>query len=139
MTGWVLDSSLALAWGLPDESSPRAERFLESLPPDAKLWVPSLWWYEVSNALLVAQRRKRLSEAEGARLIELCRRLPLETDTASGPETLWRFKTIAFEHGLSAYDAAYLELAERRELSLASLDSALVRAARKAGVPVTAS
>lgn len=134
MRGWVLDSSLALAWGLPDESSPGAERFLEGLSSQDELWVPALWWYEVANALLTAQRRKRLSEADSLRLVELYRGLPTQTDFASGPEALWRFRTLAHEHGLSAYDAAYLELAGRRELALASLDRRLIAAARRVGV-----
>lgn len=60
----MLDCSAALAWALPDESSAKADDFLESLEPDDKLWVPALWWYELSNALVVAQYRQRLTEAE---------------------------------------------------------------------------
>lgn len=136
MSGWVLDSSFALAWGLPDETSARAESFLEKLGDKDRLWVPALWWYEVANALLVAQRRERVSEADCLRIAELYRSLPLETDIVPGPEALWRFRTLAQEHGLSAYDAAYLELAGRRELALATLDGTLSKAARKAGVRV---
>lgn len=134
MNGWVLDASLALSLGLPDESSARAERFLRELAPRTPLWVPSLWWYEIANALLAAERRKRLSEAAGLGLLELYRSLPLETDAAEGPDVLWRLRALGREHGLSAYDAAYLELAARRQSGLASLDKALVSAARKAGV-----
>ena len=134
MSGWVLDSSFALAWGLPDESSPEADRFLNGLPPNAVLWVPSLWWYEIANALLMAERRGRLKEAEALRLLELYRSLPLETDAAAGPEALWRFRTLGREHGLTAYDASYLELAARRKLTLVSFDKLLVKAARKTGV-----
>ena len=134
MNGWVIDSSFALAWGLPDESSTEAERFLSNLPPNAILWVPSLWWYEIANALLMAERRGRLKEAEPLRLLELYRSLPLETDAASGPDALWRFRTLGREHGLTAYDASYLELAARRSLALASLDKTLIMAARKVGV-----
>ena len=134
MSGWVLDSSFALAWGLPDESSTEAERFLSKLSPNTILWVPSLWWYEIANALLMAERRGRLKEAEPLRLLELYRSLPLETDAAAGPEALWRFRTLGREHGLTAYDASYQELAARRNLSLASLDKSLAKAARKIGV-----
>ena len=136
MSGWVLDSSLAMAWGLPDETASRAENFFERITDKDELWVPALWWYEISNALVVAQRRKRVSEAESLRFIELLRGLPLETDFSSGTEVVWRYRTLAQEHALSAYDAAYLELAGRRELALASLDGPLVHAARKAGVRV---
>ena len=55
---WVVDCSMALAWGLPDEHSPAAETFLRSIPPGEPLWVPGLFWYEIANALVVAQRRR---------------------------------------------------------------------------------
>ena len=135
MKGWVLDSSFAMTWALQDEFSAEADKFLSRLTPETVIWVPSLWWYEIANALLTAERRGRMSEAEGLRLLELYRSLPLETDSAGGPEALWRFRTLGREYGLTAYDAAYLELAARRQLSLASLDKALLKAARKAGVP----
>jgi predicted nucleic acid-binding protein len=131
---WVLDCSLALAWALPDESSPKAAGFLESLNPDDRFWVPALWWYELSNGLIVAQRRRRLTEAERMQLTQLYDALPIQTDVNLNPDTAWRFQTIAKEEGLSAYDAAYLELAQRRGLGLATLDRALILAARKAGV-----
>ena len=134
MSGWVVDSSFALAWALPDEASDRVGRFFSELAPKTVLWIPSLWWYEIANGLLMAERRGRLLEADGLRILELYHGLPVETDTAGGPEALWRFRTLAREHGLSAYDAAYLELAARRQLSLASLDRALGQAARKAGI-----
>lgn len=136
MKGWVVDSSLALAFGLPDESSTTAASFFGRIMSANEVWVPALWWYEVSNGLLVAERRNRITEAEALRIVEMCRRLPLETDFHSGPEVLGVYRALAREHGLSAYDAAYLELAERREFGLASLDGPLVKAARKAGVLV---
>ena len=133
---WVLDCSVALAWGLPDECSARAERFLTALSASDALWVPSLWWYELSNGLTVARRRHRVADAEIERLVELYRALPVRTDDAAGPDLLRRLRTVADTYNLSAYDAAYLELAQRRGLRLATLDRALARAARKAGVDV---
>jgi len=132
----VLDCSVALAWALPDESSSKASSFLESLDPDDQLWVPALWWYELSNGLIVAQRRHRLTEADRLRLTQLYATLPIQTDAHLNPDTAWRVQTIAKEEGLSAYDAAYLELAQRRGVGLATLDRALILAARKAGVEV---
>lgn len=136
MKGWVIDASYALSWVLPNESSAAAERFLRGLPSDAALWVPSLWWHEVANALLVAERRERISESGSLGALEVFRSMGLETDPAAGPEMLWRLRTLGKEYGLSAYDAAYLELAARRQLPLATLDGALADAARKAGVRV---
>ena len=133
---WVLDCSVALAWGLPDERSARAERFLKDLSASESLWVPSLWWYELSNGLTVARRRHRVADADVERLVELYRALPVQTDDAAGPDLVGRLRGVADTYDLSAYDAAYLELAQRRGLRLATLDRALARAARKAGVDV---
>lgn len=135
MSGWVVDSSFALAWGLTDEAaSARVARFLDRLTLGDMIWVPSLWWYEVANVLLVAERRGRITEAEALRALELFRSLRLETDSSPSVEALWRLRTAGKEHGLSAYDAAYLELAMRRQLPLATFDQALLKAAKAAGV-----
>jgi len=133
---WVIDSSIALAWALPDETSKEAERFLSRVLVGNILWVPALWWYEMANALLMAQRRKRLTEAERIRLIELYRKLPIQTDMALDSDIMGRFHTLAIEYNLSAYDTAYLELAQRRGLGLATVDRQLRSAAQKAGVKV---
>ena len=134
---WVVDSSIALAWGLPDETSKEADRFLSRISMRSVLWVPALWWYEMANALLMAQRRKRLGEAERIRLMELYRRLPIRTDVMLDSDTVWRLQTLAAEYNLSAYDAAYLELAQRRSLGLATVDRSLRTAAERAGMKVT--
>jgi predicted nucleic acid-binding protein len=134
---WVVDSSIALAWGLPDETSGEADRFLSRISMRSVLWVPALWWYETANALLMAQRRKRLGEAERIRLMELYQRLPIRTDVALDSDIVWRLHTLAIEYNLSAYDAAYLELAQRRGLGLATVDRSLRHAAQRAGMKVT--
>jgi predicted nucleic acid-binding protein len=133
---WVIDSSMALAWALPDETSKEADRFLSRILVGNIFWVPALWWYEMANALLMAQRRKRLTEAERIRLIELYRKLPVQTDMTLDPDIISRFHTLAIEYNLSAYDTAYLELAQRRGLGLATVDRKLRSAAQKAGVKV---
>ena len=133
---WVIDSSIALAWALPDETSKEAERFLSRILVGNIFWVPALWWYEMANALLMAQRRKRLTEAERIRLIELYRKLPIQTDIILDSDIIGRFHTLAIEYNLSAYDTAYLELAQRRGLGLATIDRQLRSAAQKAGVKV---
>jgi predicted nucleic acid-binding protein len=134
---WVVDSSIALAWALPDETSKEADRFLSRISMKSILWVPALWWYEMANALLMAQRRKRLGEVEKIRLMELYGRLPIRTDVALDSDIVWRLHTLAMEHNLSAYDAAYLELAQRRGLGLATVDRPLRVAAQRAGVKLT--
>jgi len=133
---WVIDSSIALAWALPDETSREADRFLSRISNSNILWVPPLWWYEVANALLMAQRRKRLNEAQTIRLIELYGKLPIQTDMVLGPDKMRRFHALAIEYNLSAYDASYLEMAQQRGLGLATVDRQLRSIAQKAGVKV---
>lgn len=133
MSGWVLDASFALALGLPDESSERVERFMGRLAPGTPLWVPALWGYEIANSLLIAERRGRIREAEASRALGIILELPLEVDAVSSAEALWRWRMLGQEHGLTAYDAAYLELAMRRQLPLATFDQALLKAAKAAG------
>lgn len=99
-------------------------------------WVPALWWYELSNVFTMAHRRRRLSESESVRLVDLYGSLPIQTDTHLNSDAVWRFQALAKEHSLSAYDAAYLELAQRKGIGLATLDKHLANAARKAGVQV---
>ena len=132
----VLDCSLALAWALPDERSARAEKLLTQISRQSILLVPALWWYEVSNALTMAQRRHRLAEADSKRVMELYGALPIHTDVDLSLDTVWRLQTLAQQLSLSAYDAAYLELAQRKGVGLATLDRRLIVSARKAGVRV---
>lgn len=134
----VLDSSVALAWALPDEGSARAERLLARLSPASVLWVPALWWYEIANALTMAHRRGRLTPSDFARAVELYGMLPIETDADLNPAAIGHLHVLAREHSLSAYDAAYLELAQRRGTGIATLDRRLSAAARRAGLHLLA-
>ena len=133
---WVLDCSVALAWALPDKTSKRAERFLVDLGEETLLWVPALWWYELANALTMAHRRRRLTESEAVQLVELYSALPIQTDAHLNSDAVRRFQALAKEHSLSAYDAAYFELAQRKGIGLATLDKRLTSAARKSGIQV---
>lgn len=134
MTVTVLDCSVALAWALPDETSERADRLLGRVPRHPAFWVPALWWYELANGLMMAQRRRRLTEINRIRLLETFGRLPIETDTFLNADTIARLHALGQAHSLSAYDAAYLELAQRRGLALATFDERLIAASRHAGV-----
>jgi predicted nucleic acid-binding protein len=131
MNGWVIDSSLALAWTLPDERSPSADKFWKQITSKVELCAPALWWYEIANALVMAKRRRRISEADASRAAGLFRELPVKTDQLNSLE---RCIDLASKYSISAYDAAYLELAIRLGLGLASLDNKLVAAAKNAGV-----
>jgi predicted nucleic acid-binding protein len=134
VSGWVLDASAALALGLPDERSPHADRFREAFERGDEVRVPVLWWYEIANALSAARRRKRISDAQHARLLELYRALPVRTDALFADRAFSESSRLAAAGDLSAYDAAYLELAMRRGLGLFTLDSRLAAAAKDKGV-----
>ena len=131
---WVTDASYAAALFLPDETSPAARRFFAGLKPSDEVWVPALWWYEITNVLIIAERRKRVTPADVAKIISLYTQLNLETDTLSGTRYSGRLCEIAKTGHLTAYDAAYLELAMRKDAALATLDKKLAKAANLSGV-----
>ncbi|HAF70628.1 MAG: PilT protein domain protein [Acetothermia bacterium 64_32] len=132
---FVLDASVALAWGLEDESNPYTDAALDALEHGEAL-VPSIWPLEVSNALLMAERRERISQAMVAEFLEYLRSLPIVVEQ-SGPEQIFgEVLLLAREQGLSVYDAAYLDLALRRGLPLATQDRALRTAAFRMGVEI---
>jgi len=132
---WVMDCSIAAALGLPDESSSVADAFLLRMSND-DVWVPSLWWHEIGNVLASAKRRERISDNDASGLMQLYGDLPIRTDTASGSDLLQRVHRLSIIYKLSAYDAAYLELAERKQAGLATLDVKLLQAAKDCGVKV---
>ena len=129
----VLDTSLSLAWFFADEANPYADAVAQSLAA-AEAIVPSLWPLEVANALIVGERRKRSSEAQATAFIARLRTLPIVVDDETESRAWGDTMSLARVHNLSAYDAAYLELAMRRGLSLASLDEKLKAAAAAVGV-----
>ena len=129
----VLDPSLTLSWYFEDETTPEADVILDRVVEHGAV-VPSLWRLEVANGFQMAIRRKRIDIAfRDKALLELGAMAVLvdgETDAGAWASTL----RLADQFGLTVYDAAYLELALRRTLPLASLDRALVAAARSSGV-----
>lgn len=128
--GVVVDCSVTLPWFLEDEKTAFTESLLELLPV-AETWVPVLWRLEFANALLTAERRGRISGDWRKAVIEQAGSLPIGIDAHL--VSLAHISALADQHGLTAYDAAYLEVALRRKLPLATLDGELVRAAREAG------
>jgi predicted nucleic acid-binding protein len=132
---FVVDASLALAWHFEDEGSEYADRVLERLREERAV-VPSIWPLEVANGLVVAERRRRLSPARVTRAVELFHELPIFVYEVGAQLALGSVLDLARAHGLSAYDAAYLELAMREGLPLATQDAYLREAADRAGVPL---
>lgn len=128
----VIDSSVALTWCFEDEQTPAALALLGAVVEGGAI-APSLWPLEVLNALVMAERRKRVDAAQRQRLSGFLRDLPITLDDETAQS--WSATVqLAEQHRLSVYDAAYLELAQRRELPLASLDQDLRTAATATGV-----
>ncbi len=131
---FVIDASMALSWCFQDEANPLADSIQDRLVAEKGV-VPTLWRYEMANALAVARRRGRLDDAELDTIDVLLASMNIEESSASGIAELAR---LAGEHGLTAYDAAYLQVAVSRGLPLATLDATLAGAARSAGVTLLA-
>ena len=131
---------MALAWVFERQQPSDAEqasRLLDSCG-DVPWWVPGLWHLEVSNALLVAERRSVLPPADSDLFLARLNGLPIRTDTEPTRERGARLLALARAHGLSSYDATYLELAQRLNATLASFDRPLNRAAAAIGVALFA-
>jgi predicted nucleic acid-binding protein len=124
---FVLDASVAACWAFEDEDHPTATLALERIRSD-QARVPSLWWFEVRNTLIINERRGRLAEADTAAFLRGLSRLGVTVDRL--PEEAG-VMTLARKHRLTVYDASYLELAQRETLPLATLDADLIRAARE--------
>jgi hypothetical protein len=121
----VVDASVSAAWFLPEEATAFTEAALVATA-HGEVWVPALWWLEIGNLLLTAQRRRRIDAAKRAELVLAAEGLRLRVDRV--PVALGSIDALADRHGLTSYDAAYLELAVRRRLPLATLDKALLAA-----------
>lgn len=135
MEGVVIDASVTLTWCFPDEHGDLAYRVLDALEHTRAI-VPTLWAIEVANALVVGERRLRLTASDVARFFELLKGLSVETDTETASRAFAGTLELARTHFLPAYDAAYLELAMREGLTLATLDGQLKKAAGTVGVKV---
>ncbi len=132
---FVVDSSVVMSWCFEDETNGYAESVLESLAY-AEAFAPAVWPLETGNVLLVAERRKRLSKAESVRFLALLDSLPVTVEQESPERMFGEIVALARQHGLSTYDASYLDLAMRFALPLATLDDNLARAAKKCTVPI---
>ena len=129
MSAFVLDCSIAVAWLFDDEATPETDALLDRLKDDSAL-VPGLWHLETGNVLARAERHKRISGAQVAAHLDLLDRLPIVTDTETQRRAFREILMLAGSVRLTTYDAAYLELAMRRGIALATLDNALIQAAR---------
>lgn len=135
MTSAIIDASIAVGWCLEDEASQAVDDLFEDIRDNGAI-VPTLWFLEIANVLLQAEKRGRITPAGVAARLDLLSALPIVADQEA-PTRAWR-ETLALARaqGLTAYDACYLELAVRRGAPLFTTDRKLAQAARQVGVAV---
>ena len=128
----VIDACVAAAWCFPDEKTEFADQLLSRLESDAAL-VPPIFWLEILNVLLVNEKRGRIESQNSDAFVKTLHRLPIRTRANEvGPSIL----ELARRHGLTSYDARYLELSQSTKYPLATLDRRLAHAARTEGLQV---
>jgi predicted nucleic acid-binding protein len=130
---WVFDASITMAWCFDDERTNATDQLFRRLA-NSPATVPQLWPLEVANVLILATRKGRLSPEKRAEFVAVLNASPIHIDAATASGAFDPIMRIADAHRLTAYDAAYLELALRLRLPLATLDQDLRAAAASAGV-----
>jgi predicted nucleic acid-binding protein len=131
----VLDASATVSWCFEDEASVESEAFLDLLKTTAIAVVPSIWRVEVANALLMAERRKRIAAETTVAFLDVLLKLNVIADSEND-DAVWRLiVTLARDKEITAYDASYLELAIRMNVPIATNDRKLIKAAEACGVP----
>lgn len=136
MQSLVIDGSTTIGIFLKDEQSVSALNALDAIERGTSTFVPAHWCVEVANGLIMAERRKRASQADITESLGLVAALPVIIDDQTAQRAGSDTAALARQYGLTIYDAAYLELAMRRGASLATTDHALEKAARSAGVTI---
>jgi predicted nucleic acid-binding protein len=134
MSGFVADASATLPWCFAEEATPATEAMLDRAQSGEEVLVPAHWPAEVMNGLIMAVRRRRIDMERVARFVRALAALPIRIEAPHTPAAWDPVIGVAIEHRLTVYDAAYLELAQRTGLPLATLDGDLRKAALAAGV-----
>jgi predicted nucleic acid-binding protein len=132
---FVVDNSVVMSWCFRDEANQYADSVLDKLT-EATALVPSIWPLEVINVLLVAERRKRVSEADSVRFTTLLSQLPIAVEHEIPEQMMKELLALARGNGLSSYDASYLYLAMRKGVPIATLDKRLLDAAMVVDVKI---
>jgi predicted nucleic acid-binding protein len=133
---FVADASVAVAWVHPAQAREQTRLLLQAVYDGAPVEVPAIWPLEIGNALLVLVRRKKLLEAERQAALVALQRVAVKIDHETAGLAFTKLSNLASEYQLSVYDAAYLELAQRRKLPLACKDGPLREAAIRANIRV---
>jgi predicted nucleic acid-binding protein len=136
MKALVIDGSTTIGFLLKDERGQSPLKALAAIENGVPTFVPAHWSVEVANGLVMAERRKRASQADITEAMTLIAALPVECDDETSRRAFSDTTALVRQYGLTIYDAAYLELAMRCGASLASTDTTLCKAAKAAGVPV---
>lgn len=134
-TDFIIDNSVVMTWCFKDEANRYSDHILDRLE-EVSGFVPSIWPLEVSNVLLVAERRKRIGEADSKRFVTLLAELPIIVEQESPERMFTETFSLARKYKLTSYDASYLELAMRKGLPIATLDKNLLAAAKRSKVPI---
>ncbi|MFQ5398881.1 MAG: type II toxin-antitoxin system VapC family toxin [Anaerolineae bacterium] len=132
---FVIDNSVVMTWAFQDEANPYADAVLDALSEISAI-VPAIWPLEVVNVLLVAERRKRLKQADSVRFITLLSQLPIYVERDWPDSRMEELLGVGRTNSLSSYDASYLYLAMRKGLPIATLDQKLIAAAQRVDVPL---
>lgn len=135
---FVADASVTLSWCFEDEATAWTDGLLDRLRNGDGIIVPAHWPTEVSNGLLMAVRRKRIPAGRPALFWDELAILPFVVELPLSPDQAKAVIALSEKHGLTVYDAGYLELAKRKGLPLATLDSALKKAAPLESVSLVA-
>jgi predicted nucleic acid-binding protein len=133
MADLVIDASVASAWCYPDERTEYTQAVFQAVSSSSETLAPDLWAYEIRNSLLMGVRRGRITPVDAEDLLVALGKLGVQLCAPVSFDPLFR---LAHHHGLTIYDAAYLDLALREGLPLATLDRQLLKAAQDAGVKI---
>ncbi len=133
---FVLDCSVTMSWFFANEATEKTDDLLARLGQGDSAIVPLHWRLEVGNVLIMAERHGRKTRPETAEFLTLLAKLSVETDSQTDRLAHTTTLSLARDHKLTTYDAAYLDLALNRGVAIASLDKALRAAAEKVGVEV---
>lgn len=133
MKRFVLDCSVTMAWCFDDETTTYTDLILDNLQAYTAV-VPSLWPLEVANVLVGAERKRRITNAKALHFLQLLQTLPIDIDPLTARQSFGATYHLATQYEISVYDAAYLELAVRHQVPLATCDQALRRAAQQCGI-----
>ena len=131
---FVVDASVTIGWIHPGQATKQSQAILDAVADGATIEVPALWPLDVANALTVLVRRRKLTDGERQTALSWLRGLRVRVDHEMASLAFGRLSELATTHLLSVYDAAYLELSQRRGLVLGCKDGPLRKAATQAGV-----